>query len=79
MVPRPSRHGHGHGDYGLRGGAFLAGYLNLALMNALGVANSNHGTRRDVFLPHDGWRPNHPRPPVGWTPAGWTPPREKTR
>ena len=33
---------------GFGGGAFIAGYLNVALMDRLGVATHGHGARRDL-------------------------------
>lgn len=58
---------------GFGGGAFLAGYLNLSLMNALGVANSIMALGAMYFcLMMVGARIIR-RPPPGWTPEGWVP------
>lgn len=64
---------------GFGGGAFLAGYLNLALMNALGVANSIMALGAMYFCLMMAGARIIRRPPAGWTPTGWTPPRERTR
>lgn len=62
---------------GFGGGAFVAGYLNLSLMNALGVANSIMALGVAYFcLMMVGARIIR-RPPIGWTPEGWTPPVRK--
>jgi MFS family permease len=58
---------------GFGGGAFMAGYLNLALMNAVGVANSIMALGAMYFgLMMAGARIIR-RPPAGWSPVGWTP------
>jgi MFS family permease len=62
---------------GFGGGAFLAGYLNLLLMNALGVANSIMALGAIYFcLMMVGARIIR-RPPPGWSPEGWTPSARK--
>ena len=59
---------------GFGGGAFLAGYLNVFLMNAVGVA-ATVGVLGAVYLVVMmlGSRLLQP-PPAGWVPEGWTPP-----
>jgi MFS family permease len=58
---------------GFGGGALLAGYLNLLLMNALGVANSIMALGAMYFcLMMVGARIIR-RPPHGWVPQGWIP------
>ena len=64
---------------GFGGGAFLAGYLNLSLMNALGVANSIMALGAMYFcLMMIGARIIR-RPPAGWKPEGWTPSVQKNK
>src|SRR6476660_7358823 len=64
---------------GFGGGAFLAGYLNLALMNALGVANSIMALGAMYFCLMMAGARIIRRPPAGWTPAGWTPSARKNK
>ena len=59
---------------GFGGGAFIAGYLNVALMERVGVATTVMALGviyLAVMLA--GSRLMRP-PPAGWRPAGWTPP-----
>ena len=64
---------------GFGGGAFLAGYLNLSLMKALGVANAIMALGAMYFcLMMVGARIIR-RPPPGWKPEGWTPPVQKNK
>jgi MFS family permease len=64
---------------GFGGGAFLAGYLNLSLMKALGLANCIIALGAMYFcLMMIGARIIR-RPPPGWKPEGWTPTRQKDR
>src|SRR5437763_2391579 len=62
---------------GFGGGAFLAGYLNLALMKVLGVANSIMALGAMYFCLMMAGARIIRRPPVGWTPGGWTPSARK--
>ena len=64
---------------GFGGGAFLAGYLNLALMNALGVANSIMALGAMYFCLMMAGARIIRRPPAGWTPEGWTPSVRKNK
>jgi MFS family permease len=62
---------------GFGGGAFLAGYLNVFLMDRMGVANtvmSLGGAYLAIML--IGSRLLE-RPPAGWKPEGWNPPAVK--
>jgi len=63
---------------GFGGGAFVAGYLNVFLMNAVGVA-ATVATLGVVYLcvMMVGSRLMQP-PPAGWIPAGWTPPATRS-
>jgi MFS family permease len=64
---------------GFGGGAFLAGYLNVHLMDLFGVAMTVialGGTYLVIMLA--GARILR-RPPEGWKPAGWTPPTKVHR
>lgn len=64
---------------GFGGGAFLAGYLNVHLMDLFGVAMTVialGGTYLVIMLV--GARILR-RPPEGWKPAGWTPPTKVHR
>jgi MFS family permease len=64
---------------GFGGGAFLAGYLNLSLMNALGVANAIIVLGAMYFcLMMTGARIIR-RPPAGWKPEGWAPSVQKNK
>jgi MFS family permease len=64
---------------GFGGGAFLAGYLNLSLMKALGVANAIIALGAMYFcLMMIGARIIR-RPPAGWKPEGWTPSVQKNK
>ena len=59
---------------GFGGGAFLAGYLNVFLMDRLGVANTVIALGiAYLAIMLIGSRLLE-RPPAGWTPEGWTPP-----
>ena len=58
---------------GFGGGAFLAGYLNVFLMDRMGVANTVMALGvAYLAIMLIGSRLLE-RPPAGWTPAGWTP------
>lgn len=59
---------------GFGGGAFLAGYLNLWLMNALGVANCIMALGALYLGVMLIGAAIIRRPPPGWKPEGWTPP-----
>jgi MFS family permease len=62
---------------GFGGGAFLAGYLNVFLMDRLGVAKTVIALGvAYLAIMLIGSRLLE-RPPAGWTPAGWTPPTTK--
>jgi MFS family permease len=62
---------------GFGGGAFLAGYLNVFLMDRLGVANTVIALGvAYLAIMLIGSRLLE-RPPAGWQPAGWTPSVEK--
>ena len=58
---------------GFGGGAFLAGYLNVFLMNRLGVANTVIALGAAYLAIMLLGSRLLERPPAGWTPAGWTP------
>ena len=64
---------------GFGGGAFLAGYLNVFLMDRLGVANTvmSLGVAYLAIM-LIGSRLLE-RPPAGWRPEGWVPPVQKNR
>jgi MFS family permease len=59
---------------GFGGGAFLAGYLNVFLMDRLGVANTVMALGAAYLVIMLIGSRLLVRPPAGWTPAGWTPP-----
>src|SRR5579871_3353402 len=62
---------------GFGGGAFVAGYLNVALMDRFGVARTVMllgAVYLVIMLAGAGMIR---RPPAGWVPAGWTPPAKK--
>ncbi|MEO8130679.1 MAG: OFA family MFS transporter [Bryobacteraceae bacterium] len=58
---------------GFGGGAFLAGYLNLSLMKALGVANCIIALGAIYFCVMMIGARIIRRPPPGWKPKDWTP------
>jgi MFS family permease len=58
---------------GFGGGAFLAGYLNVFLMDRLGVANTVIALGAAYLAIMLLGSRLLERPPAGWTPAGWTP------
>src|SRR5437763_13309388 len=59
---------------GFGGGAFLAAYLNVHLMDLVGVARTVIALGATyLFIMLAGARILR-RPPKGWTPTGWTPP-----
>jgi MFS family permease len=64
---------------GFGGGAFLAGYLNLSLMRALGLANCIMALGAMYFCVMMIGARIIRRPPPGWTPEGWTPPIQKNK
>jgi MFS family permease len=64
---------------GFGGGAFLAGYLNLSLMNALGVANSIIALGVMYFCLMMIGAVIIRRPPTGWKPEGWIPSVQKKK
>ena len=64
---------------GFGGGAFLAGYLNLSLMNSLGVANCIIALGVMYFCLMMVGAAIIRRPPPGWKPEGWTPPVVKNK
>jgi MFS family permease len=59
---------------GFGGGAFLAGYLNVFLMDRVGVANTVMLLGAIYFVVMMSGARTIRRPPAGWKPAGWTPP-----
>jgi MFS family permease len=58
---------------GFGGGAFLAGYLNVFLMERLGVANTVIALGAAYLVVMLIGSRLLERPPAGWTPPGWTP------
>lgn len=64
---------------GFGGGAFLAGYLNLWLMSALGLANCIMALGAMYFCVMMIGASIIRRPPHGWKPEGWTPPIQKSK
>ena len=58
---------------GFGGGAFLAGYLNVFLMDRLGVANTVIALGAAYLVIMLIGSRLLERPPAGWTPEGWTP------
>jgi MFS family permease len=63
---------------GFGGGAFLAGYLNVFLMDRLGVANTVIALGAAYLVIMLAGSRLLARPPAGWRPAGWAPPSVKT-
>ena len=63
---------------GFGGGAFLAGYLNVFLMDRLGVANTVMALGVAYLAIMLIGSRLLARPPAGWTPAGWTPPATRS-
>ncbi len=61
---------------GFGGGAFLAGYVNLSLMKAVGVANCVMILGASYLCLMLVGAAIIRRPPVGWKPAGWIPPAQ---
>ena len=59
---------------GFGGGAFVAGRLNVILMDRMGVANTVMTMGAIYFVVMLIGARIMRRPPVGWKPAGWTPP-----
>ena len=59
---------------GFGGGAFIAGYLNVALMERVGVAYTVAGLGVIYLLVMLFGSRLMQAPPAGWTPPGWTPP-----
>jgi len=59
---------------GFGGGAFLAGYLNVQFIAALGVAKTLIALGATYFLVMMIGAAIIRRPPPGWKPPGWTPP-----
>jgi MFS family permease len=62
---------------GFGGGAFLAGYLNVFLMDRMGVATTVMSLGVAYLAIMLAGSRLLERPPAGWTPEGWTPPVEK--
>ncbi len=58
---------------GFGGGAFLAGYLNVLFMDAVGVARTMMVLGVTYLVVMLAGSRLLQRPPAGWTPAGWTP------
>jgi MFS family permease len=61
---------------GFGGGAFVAGYLNVALVDRLGVARTMMILGVTYFAIMMMGARLIRRPPEGWMPAGWTPPAQ---
>jgi MFS family permease len=59
---------------GFGGGAFVAGYLNVYLMNLMGVASTVMTLGAVYLVVMLAGSRLMASPPVGWTPPGWTPP-----
>lgn len=59
---------------GFGGGAFLAGYLNVFLMDRFGVANTVIALGAAYLVIMLLGSRLLERPPAGWTPEGWSPP-----
>ena len=59
---------------GFGGGAFVAGYLNVFLMNLVGVASTVMMLGAVYFVVMLAGSRLMASPPAGWTPPGWTPP-----
>jgi MFS family permease len=64
---------------GFGGGAFLASYLNVSLMTALGLANCIMALGAMYFCVMMIGARIIRRPPPGWKPEGWTPPVQKNK
>ena len=62
---------------GFGGGAFLAGYLNVFLMDRIGVANTVMTLGAAYLVVMLIGSRLLERPPAGWRPAGWTPPANR--
>src|SRR5829696_8920755 len=58
---------------GFGGGAFLAGYLNVFLMDRIGVADTVMALGAVYLVVMLAGSRLLARPPAGWQPAGWTP------
>jgi MFS family permease len=63
---------------GFGGGAFIAGYLNVFLMDRIGVANTVMALGAAYLSIMLLGSRLLERPPAGWQPAGWTPSLSKT-
>jgi len=59
---------------GFGGGAFIAGYLNVALMDRFGVARTVMALGAIYLVIMLSGARLMRTPPAGWRPAGWTPP-----
>jgi len=59
---------------GFGGGAFIAGYLNVALMERVGVATTVMALGAIYLVAMLAGSRLMRTPPVGWRPEGWTPP-----
>jgi len=59
---------------GFGGGAFIAGYLNVALMERVGVATTVMALGAIYLVVMLAGSRLMRTPPVGWRPEGWTPP-----
>ena len=64
---------------GFGGGAFLAGYLNVFLMDRIGVANTVIALGATYLVDHADRRAAARAPAAGWKPEGWTPPAQEAR
>jgi len=62
---------------GFGGGAFLAGYLNVLFMDAVGVARTMMVLGVTYLVVMLAGSRLLVRPPAGWAPPGWTPPTER--
>jgi MFS family permease len=62
---------------GFGGGAFIAGYLNAYLIQAIGVAYTVMALGAGYFCVMILGALLIRRPPANWTPPGWTPPAKK--
>jgi len=62
---------------GFGGGAFIAGYLNVFLMDRVGVANTVIALGMTYLVVMLIGSRLLERPPEGWKPEGWTPPLER--
>jgi MFS family permease len=63
---------------GFGGGAFLAGYLNVFLMDRIGVANTVMALGAGYLVIMLIGSRLLARPPAGWKPEGWNPPPNTT-